>query len=479
LIEKHLGQAHLIALRMTNSQSIAEDAVQEACVAMVRKPPEFRSEEKLLHYFYKAVCHCATDLKRREQKRRKREESYMADASTEKDSPEESQVNSDLSLAAQVALNSLPPSDRIVVSLCFEQGFSHQAAAELLGIPRQTVGHRLNRSLSKMRKSLTGKGFAISTPLLVGQSLSTLPLPAAPASLTSFLGNLATNPTLAAQFHSVVSLKTLAIASAKKSALGYFWGVSAVAVFGVAAATAWQWNANSNQTSQVFVTKSSIEEIIYEDEFDGERLADFWQEVKPARQVTLRHPDYPSAAVIEVVGAKVAENEKKLEPAAYLISKPFIVSKGITEVLIFVKIIPEGARDFFGFSLLSETGEILNYLQHVEESDPAKDGVKYIKINRSGGAFLCAVYIFPSGEVIACLDNEVKALGQMRDSQENIRLSLHSVAFPNSAKTFCLLEKMSIRKIKAPPPEIAEKREHFLAQMHNKQSQPPVGKTQK
>ncbi len=53
-------------------------------------------------------------------------------------------------------MRTLPPGERVCVSLCYGAGFSHAEAAELLNAPLGTVKSHVKRGLDRLRERLAG-----------------------------------------------------------------------------------------------------------------------------------------------------------------------------------------------------------------------------------------------------------------------------------------------------------------------------------
>ncbi|MCC6475288.1 MAG: hypothetical protein IT514_16260, partial [Burkholderiales bacterium] len=69
-------RAYMLALRTTGSPALAEEAVQEACVRILQRPPEDRGDDAAAAYFLRTVHGVAVDLTRSSKHRRQREENH-------------------------------------------------------------------------------------------------------------------------------------------------------------------------------------------------------------------------------------------------------------------------------------------------------------------------------------------------------------------------------------------------------------------
>jgi RNA polymerase sigma-70 factor (ECF subfamily) len=232
-------RAYWAAYRVTKSAALAEDAVQEAYASMLARPPQCQNEEHLRTCFFTIVHRQALLLMRGEGRRRRREIACAEKASFFIPAGEAASASNELAVAARRALNSLPLEERTVVSLCCEQGFSRERAAEVLSIPRSTVTLRVNRGLAKLRKILAKQGYTAATPLAVGTALSSLPLPPLSESLAAALQNIAANPA------AYVPAQTIALSV---RTAGFFGSKAAFSAIGALVCVAvgggvWLWKA--------------------------------------------------------------------------------------------------------------------------------------------------------------------------------------------------------------------------------------------
>jgi RNA polymerase sigma-70 factor (ECF subfamily) len=193
---KYSDSAHWAALRITKSAALADEAVQDAYVGLLCRPPLNYGEERMRNLFLKAVRRYAFKLMTKERNIGKREEVARKIAANASAAAKQTKVVEALAPAARLALESLPLAEREAVSLCCEQGLTHQMAAEVLGVSKQTVGYRVNRGLEKLRKILTTQGFAATTPGAIGAALGAIPLPPITETLRTALGKFTADPSL-------------------------------------------------------------------------------------------------------------------------------------------------------------------------------------------------------------------------------------------------------------------------------------------
>ena len=142
---------------MLRDQALAEDAVQEAFLAVWRTASRFMPERgKASTWILTLVHRRAVDAVRREQRRR-------ADSLELADEPAVEGAEEDAFLRlqrerVQSALRHLPDAQREALELAYYGGFSQSELAERLGQPLGTIKSRMFGGLSRMRELLGEPG---------------------------------------------------------------------------------------------------------------------------------------------------------------------------------------------------------------------------------------------------------------------------------------------------------------------------------
>jgi len=153
LFRRNAGVAKAVALRITRSDPLAEEAVQEAFLQLWRAPERYDQTRSTVRRWLLTMVHGrAVDLVRREQAHRRRAEGAAASIEVEPDHADEVATTIDRPgehEAVRAALAVLPDEQRAVIDLMYFQGVSQTGVAERLGIPLGTVK---SRSLLAMRK---------------------------------------------------------------------------------------------------------------------------------------------------------------------------------------------------------------------------------------------------------------------------------------------------------------------------------------
>ncbi|HLG08514.1 MAG TPA: sigma-70 family RNA polymerase sigma factor [Gaiellaceae bacterium] len=148
--------AYGLALRVLRDERYAEDAVQEAFLAVWRTAAAFRAERaKASTWILTLVHRRAVDLVRREERRRAEP---LAD---EQSSAGETALATDEAAwlrfereRVQAALGQLPDVQREAIELAYYGGFSQSELAERLGVPLGTIKSRMFAGLARLRELL-------------------------------------------------------------------------------------------------------------------------------------------------------------------------------------------------------------------------------------------------------------------------------------------------------------------------------------
>ena len=145
--------AYGVALRILRDQALAEDAVQEAFLAVWRSAGSYRRERaKPSTWLLTLVHRRAVDLVRREDRRRaERLDEPPEDVGVAV--PEEAQLR-ERRAAVQAALGRLPADQRQALELAYYGGYTQSELAEHLGVPLGTVKSRMFAGLSRLRDAL-------------------------------------------------------------------------------------------------------------------------------------------------------------------------------------------------------------------------------------------------------------------------------------------------------------------------------------
>ena len=157
LVSRHERRVYGLCLRILGNREDAEDATQEAFLAVLRRAASFRHAAAFSTWLYRVAVNAATDQARRRGRAR-------TVPLTLEDAGLPPQPGSDLAEAAtdavavQAALVALPLEFRVAVVLCDLLRLPYAEAASLLGVPVGTVKSRVFRGRLALAEQLAEVG---------------------------------------------------------------------------------------------------------------------------------------------------------------------------------------------------------------------------------------------------------------------------------------------------------------------------------
>jgi RNA polymerase sigma-70 factor (ECF subfamily) len=164
LYDRYGKVAYALALRILRDRALAEDAVQEAFVAIWRMAAQFRAERGGARAWI-------LTLVRRRAVDRVRHEQRHADLAAEAVAAGEPLAEAGTSLEqlhVREALMRLSRPERKVLELAYYEGLTQEEVAAALDIPVGTVKSRTARALARLARSLGHSGQAEAPDALAG-----------------------------------------------------------------------------------------------------------------------------------------------------------------------------------------------------------------------------------------------------------------------------------------------------------------------
>jgi RNA polymerase sigma-70 factor (ECF subfamily) len=155
LYDRYGRRCFAVAYRVLDDGAAAEDAVQEAFLAVWRQAGSFRPERGAVRTWLLAITRNAAVDRRRGRHARPLGDVPLdeveARLTTDADDTFEVAAATLLQERVQAALADLPAEQRQAIDLAFFQGLTHQEIAERTGLPLGTVKGRLRLGLRKLR----------------------------------------------------------------------------------------------------------------------------------------------------------------------------------------------------------------------------------------------------------------------------------------------------------------------------------------
>jgi RNA polymerase sigma factor (sigma-70 family) len=167
LYDRYRRVAYGLALRILRDEALAEDAMQEAFLAIWRGAGRFVPERGKAGTWVLTLVHRrAVDLVRREERRRVEPLPETEEIGGESSAADDAWLRLERE-RVQTALSRLPDPQREAIELAYYGGFTQSELAERLGEPLGTIKSRMFAGLARMRELL-------ETPL-EGESWRTTP----------------------------------------------------------------------------------------------------------------------------------------------------------------------------------------------------------------------------------------------------------------------------------------------------------------
>jgi RNA polymerase sigma-70 factor (ECF subfamily) len=143
-------QVFAVCVNVTGNPADAEDAMQEAFIAVHKSLSKFRGRARLSTWVHRIAIRAALRIRSR---RSPSAASLAADAPA---SPAEDPLErADLAAQVDAAMRRLPATHRVVLSLFAIDGLPHGQIAEILGIPEGTAWSRLHTARRRMASELS------------------------------------------------------------------------------------------------------------------------------------------------------------------------------------------------------------------------------------------------------------------------------------------------------------------------------------
>lgn len=155
LYRRHVALVRGCALRILGEPAAAEDVAQEAFIRFLQHRERSGSEQDTAAFLYRTSTNLALNRLRDARRRHGLHEARRVSASDEEPrsphSPEDG-------LALRKVLAEADPEQAQIAACYFIHGMEHEEIAELLGVPRRTVGRRLEKFRAHAELMLRGEG---------------------------------------------------------------------------------------------------------------------------------------------------------------------------------------------------------------------------------------------------------------------------------------------------------------------------------
>lgn len=139
------------AYRLTANQDAAADIVQDSWMAVVKGIGRLQDADAFPAWMFRIVTNKSRDWVRKQQRRRWLHDLLRSRTATLPPAFPREDVRTD---SLQAALAQLSLKQRALITLYYQEGFTTQEVADILGIPRGTVKSRLHHARDKIRRHM-------------------------------------------------------------------------------------------------------------------------------------------------------------------------------------------------------------------------------------------------------------------------------------------------------------------------------------
>jgi RNA polymerase sigma factor (sigma-70 family) len=147
LVRLHQGKLRAFLRRMARGDgALADDLAQETFLEAYRKIAQFRGEGNFASWLFQ-IGYSRYLMQARKRKLEPLDEAI--------EQPRESEGALHAKLDLETALAKIHPAKRAALTLCFAEGYSHEEAAKIMGIPLGTLKSHVLRGREEVRAMLT------------------------------------------------------------------------------------------------------------------------------------------------------------------------------------------------------------------------------------------------------------------------------------------------------------------------------------
>ncbi len=162
LYHRYARDVFTMALRMVNSQELAEEVTQEVFISVYKNIKNFQFQSAFTTWLYRIVYRRAADQFRKLKKYQEKTVLYSGEEDNPAilevrdpgDNPSENALKRERNRMIEQAIAELSPKQRAIMVLRYIQQLSYEEIADILGCRIGTVKSRLNRAHKTMETKL-------------------------------------------------------------------------------------------------------------------------------------------------------------------------------------------------------------------------------------------------------------------------------------------------------------------------------------
>ena len=165
LFETFSPRVYAFALRVTHSQSTAEELVQDVFMKIWVNRESLQRVDHFQSWIYTVSRNLAFNVLKRLAVEERAKTQLLKDLKHEVSEPDSPAVYHNYEHMLQNAVDRLSPQQKLVYALCHQEGLKYEEAAEKLHISRLTVKTHMQQALRNIRSHV--KSLVASTAMLL------------------------------------------------------------------------------------------------------------------------------------------------------------------------------------------------------------------------------------------------------------------------------------------------------------------------
>jgi RNA polymerase sigma-70 factor (ECF subfamily) len=145
IYQRHKDRIYSIALRYSGDAAAAQDIAQDIFLKLFASIGNFRGESTFETWLFRLVVNCCFDYRRKTKRLAPLVEGVLDLMRAPGRSALEEVMRQETNGQVRMAVDTLPPEQRMVVVLRYTEGLSYDEIAEVMGCSAGTIASRLNR----------------------------------------------------------------------------------------------------------------------------------------------------------------------------------------------------------------------------------------------------------------------------------------------------------------------------------------------
>ena len=144
------ARMYRVAYSMLREPEASKDVVSQAFADLLEKDRQHLAEDELARYLYRMVCNRCLDLRRRLDVEQRYRDQHSHEA--EPEATDYAEREKQLADIRDFVNTQMSPQSSRAIRLCYDDGLTHQQAADVLQISLSAINKNLARGLEAIRK---------------------------------------------------------------------------------------------------------------------------------------------------------------------------------------------------------------------------------------------------------------------------------------------------------------------------------------